>query len=93
MSHFWLPLYAQLGRYAFSCTVIANLIFSKCSDEMVRKNAYTFTSVLLLKGLIYGVLWPTVLFQPHYNPEEYFILGKGPEKYLIRGRTRHPEER
>lgn len=75
--------YTYLSRWAFGVTCITNLICEKDADPELKENPIVFGSALLLKGIMNGMLWPTIPFQLSYNPDGFFCLGKGIERSPI----------
>lgn len=72
--------YVKGVSIGFGITLVGNFIWTSLDNKAplsVRENPETYTTLLLLKSIHSGVLWPAIPFRILYSPKRFFCLGSG----------------
>ena len=81
MAQVLLKGYLRVARWGFGLSCCTTLINAKAADWRLYNNS-TFFSVMFMKGVINGLLWPTIPVQLYVNSTGFTRLGYGIERPL-----------
>lgn len=78
-----LSLYWMCAGFGCVFTSTCNWLSADRIDPSLKQRPLALAGTFALKGLVNGILWPTIPLQIYYDENGFLIPGEGIEKHLI----------